>query len=175
MSDPFIPEPMPEPTVQLSPAPSAGPSSWSSLLRRHRWPALIGASFVGSAVVGGAAWALVGTGGSGASVAAASAPSASPSVRHHGSRQGVRGSVVSESGSTWTLRKRSGETVTILITPQTKFGTKKAPVSTAQLPVGTAVAVTGTLTGNTMTATQISVAAGPSPAPAVSAPATNGG
>jgi hypothetical protein len=167
---------MQEPTSQLPLAPAVGPSSWSSLLRRHRWFALIGAVVVVAAVVGGVAWALVGTGGAGPSAAAAPVPSASPSGRHRGPGQGVRGSVVSESGSTWTLRKRSGATVTVVITPQTTFGTKKAPMSATQIPVGTTVAVTGPLTDNTITATWISAAVKPSATPVTStSPATSGG
>jgi hypothetical protein len=64
----------------------------------------------------------------------------------------------------------------VLITPQTTFGTKKAPMSATQIPVGTTVAVTGTLTDNTITATRISVAVKPSATPATStSPATSGG
>lgn len=65
----------------------------------------------------------------------------------------TRGTIITESGSTWTLKTDQGKTVTVTITATTKFGTKKAPASKTDFPVGKSAAVvakpgTGTITAD---------------------------
>jgi riboflavin synthase alpha subunit len=56
---------------------------------------------------------------------------------------GVRGKVTAENGSSWTVTTAKGKAVTVAITPQTQFGTKKQPATAAQFPVGAEVRVVG--------------------------------
>jgi ABC-type Fe3+-hydroxamate transport system substrate-binding protein len=87
------------------------------------------------------------------SSAAAPSSSAKPGG-HHGNA--VFGTIASESPNSWTITKKDGSTVTVTITPQTVFGTKKNPEQATQFTVGELVAVRGQVSGTTITATEIS-------------------
>ena len=100
-------------------------------------------------------------------VAGAGVYSQSPAV-------GVLKGIVSETGTTWTLRTTAGRSVTVVLTAQTAFGTPKAPKTAADFPVGTAVAVTGALHDGTVTATRVAMPARAASSPGPTASATAG-
>ncbi len=81
---------------------------------------------------------------------------------------------MSESSSTWTVRTKAGQSVVVTITPQTHFGTLKAPATRAQFTPGDSVVILGTVSNGTVTATRIAVlapgAANPAPSAAAAAP-----
>ena len=134
---------------------------------------LIAGTVVAAAVVGGAVWAVVAdqsttavTAGSGTPSTAASSPSATPSRAAQGktAAKALRGDVTAESGSTWSVQTRAGKAVTVLITADTSFGTKKQPLTAAQIPAGTTVIITGSQSNGAITATRIVAAATARPA-----------
>lgn len=53
------------------------------------------------------------------------------------------------------MRTAKGTSVTVNVTPQTAFGTKKVPSSASSFPVGAIVRVVGKQTGTAITATRI--------------------
>jgi hypothetical protein len=116
------------------------------------------AVMVASAAVGISVAAC--SGGSGTPSASSSATaSALPGDRHGvGGEQphGIIGQISAENGSTWTVTARDGTRYSVIITPETHFGSPQAPSSVQQFPVGTAVRVTGTITDHTITALLIS-------------------
>ncbi|MGH3784298.1 MAG: DUF5666 domain-containing protein [Pseudonocardiaceae bacterium] len=63
--------------------------------------------------------------------------------------------MTTENGSTWTVNARNGTQYTVTITPQTQFGTRRAPGTAQQFPVGNTVHVSGTANGNAITASRI--------------------
>jgi Domain of unknown function (DUF5666) len=87
------------------------------------------------------------------------APSAAAPTPAHGGRQGIQGTVTAEDGSTWTVTTDRRGPFTVTVTPQTAFGTKKAPGTAQQFPVGTRVRVAGAISGSTITANRIVQAA----------------
>jgi len=54
------------------------------------------------------------------------------------------------------VRTPGGPVFTVIVTPKTRFGTVKHPLSADQLRVGIQVVVQGSISGVTITATQIS-------------------
>lgn len=72
-----------------------------------------------------------------------------------GKQQATRGTIVAQSGSTWTLKTQAGKTITFTITPATEFGTKKAPASKADFTVGKPVAVIAKPGSNPLTAVRV--------------------
>jgi hypothetical protein len=138
---------------------------------RRRRPSrnmLIAGAAVAVVVVGGAAWAVVAShstttisAGSGTPSIAATSAIASPSTAARGTAPGkaLRGDVTAESGSTWTVQTRAGKSVTVVITANTSFGTKKRPLTAAQVPVGTTVIITGSENNGAMDATRVVTAA----------------
>ncbi len=85
----------------------------------------------------------------------------------------TRATIVSEASTSWTVRTMQGKTVTITITPQTQFGTKKAPASRSQFPVGKQIAVIGQQSGTGITATRIRVPQQKKPAGAPATPSSS--
>ena len=106
----------------------------------------------------------------GCGTAAPSSSPAPPPAAKKGAH-GVRGQVTAENGSTWTVTNAKGKAFTVNITPQTTFGTKKAPAAQAQFAVGSQVRVAGTASGTTITATRVAAAKPPGGAPAPASPA----
>lgn len=100
------------------------------------------------------------SGGSGIPSASSSVTaSALPGDRHQvGGEQphGLIGQISAENGSTWTVTAQDGTRYSVIITPETHFGSPQAPASVQQFPVGSAVRVTGTVTDHTITALLIS-------------------
>jgi hypothetical protein len=152
-------QPLPEqPTAPLPAFPGNRPGP------RRRWLIVVAGAALAAAVLGGAGWVLL---DAPASTTPAAPASSSPPARKQGGGHGVRGTIVSEAGSTWIIRTAAGRTVTVLIGAQTLFGTAKAPKTAADFPVGAPVAVTGTVDHDTITATRITI---PRPAPSSTGP-----
>ena len=90
--------------------------------------------------------------------------------------QGTVGQVTAENGGTWTLTTAEGETLSVTLTPATKFGTSKAPATAQSFPVGTRIRVVGKRTDTTIAANRIVQAkaknATSSPSTPSSAPST---
>ena len=88
------------------------------------------------------------------------APAPVPGPTKHGGRghhaPKVTGELTAKNGSTWTVRTPGGPVFTVIVTPKTRFGTVKHPLSADQLRVGMQVVVQGSISGVTITATQIS-------------------
>lgn len=167
---------MTEPLPSVPPPPVEHPTpSWT---RRHRTPLIVGVGAVvaiGVGVgIGAAAAANQPTTGNPQALTSPAAPASTPSTGsaapkskgHHG----TRGTIVSESGTRWTVHTMSGRTLTVTITPQTKFGTKKAPATAAQFTPGKAVVIAGTVSNDAVTATRI---AAPAHAPAHPTPSSS--
>jgi hypothetical protein len=101
------------------------------------------------------------------------APSAPPPGSGHADRQGIRGTITAEDGSTWTVTTARNRRFTVTLTPATAFGTRKAPATAQAFPVGAHVRVAGTVNGSVVSATRVVPAdAGGTQAPATDAPAT---
>lgn len=89
------------------------------------------------------------------SAPSSAATSASPDDRHGaGGEQprGIIGQISAKDGSSWTVTTQDGTRYSVIITPDTDFGSPQAPASAQQFPVGSAVRVTGTITDHTITA-----------------------
>lgn len=103
-----------------------------------------------------------------------------PSAAHQAGHGGMTGEISGISGSTWTVRSARGKDVTVTITPQTQFGTKKAPATVDKFTVGQTVRIAGQRNNDTITAVRITEAkarpaASTSPPPASSStPAASG-
>ena len=55
----------------------------------------------------------------------------------------MRGTVTAEDGDTWTVKTEKGDTLTVTISGDTKFGTAKEPADKAKFTVNSKVIVTG--------------------------------
>ncbi|HEY4007604.1 MAG TPA: hypothetical protein VGM60_20815 [Pseudonocardia sp.] len=103
------------------------------------------------------------------------APAAPPAAKKP--HQATVGQVTGENGGTWTMTTAKGETLSVTLTPATKFGTPKAPATAQSFPVGTRVRVVGKRTDTTITANRIAQAkaknATSPPSTPPSAPPTN--
>ncbi|MDQ1393572.1 MAG: hypothetical protein QOF30_2549 [Acidimicrobiaceae bacterium] len=84
----------------------------------------------------------------GASGAGASASGAK------GKHPAVRGAVTAISGETWSVTVK-GVAITVTVTPETRYGTKAAPLAATDFAVGNEVTVVGSRTGTTVSATRI--------------------
>jgi hypothetical protein len=132
----------------------------------HRWLTLAVAGTAVIALGGGIAYAALD--GSSTNVAATSPTTTSTTLPASGAAagststsarrdRGVRGQITAISGSTWTVESRAGISITVIITPTTKFGTRAAPSSQSSFVVGSEVSVAGTRSGTTVTATRVVV------------------
>ncbi len=59
-----------------------------------------------------------------------------------GKRPAVRGAVTAISGDTWSVTVK-GVAITVTVTPQTKYGTKAAPLAATDFAVGNEVTIVG--------------------------------
>lgn len=100
-------------------------------------------------------------------------PLASPSAPHQAAHGGMTGQISAINGSTWTLHSAHGKDVTVNLTPQTQFGTKKAPAAADQFTVGETVRIAGQRNNGTMTATRVTQAKA-APASSASPAPSNG-
>src|SRR5689334_23279036 len=133
--------PLPDqPTALLPAGPDGRPAWW----RRLSFLVPVAAALA-LVVIGGVLLLLLPRSASPGS-AATTVPATSGAAPKPSGRDGhaIRGAIVSESGSTWTVRTTEGRTVTVLVTSQTRFGTAKHPQAAGDFPVGTTVVVTGT-------------------------------
>lgn len=112
--------------------------------------------------------ACAGTDSNSTSPPVLSAPSA-PREAPHG---GMTGQISAINGSAWTLHSARGKDVTVNVTPQTQFGTKKAPATASQFTVGETVRVAGQRSNDAITAERITQAT--APASSTSPPPSNG-
>ena len=169
MHDPYADEPtrqFPGPPPDLPPT-GVYPVQQRSFVRRHRTPLIIAGAAAAVGLIGGIGSAVLDTGSTPATPAATGTPGVSAPATHRGAAgDTLRGTVPSESGNTWTVRTGTGKTITVSITPKTRFGRKNKSSSAADFPVGAAVVVTGhTHDDSTLTASRISVPEKPSEAP----------
>lgn len=173
MRDPAADQPRPTqavspPAPPVAPAPpplppAAAPSnrSWRSRHRIALLAAIVAVLAIGSGVGIGVAAASDSSGAPSASVTPRTSPlpSTAPATGPAKAQRAVRATIVSEAGSTWTVRTRAGRTITVTVTPTTKFGTKKAPATATQFAAGQLVVIAGTLNNDTITATRIAAPA----------------
>jgi hypothetical protein len=68
----------------------------------------------------------------------------------------LSGPIMTENGSTWTVKTATDHTYTVIITDTTAFGDTKNPATKGQFRVGDIAHVTGTMSGSTITASRIS-------------------
>jgi hypothetical protein len=73
----------------------------------------------------------------------------------------LSGPIMTENGSTWTVKTVTDHTYTVIITDTTAFGDTKDPATEEQFRVGDIAHVTGTLSGSTITASRISNVSNP--------------
>jgi hypothetical protein len=102
-----------------------------------------------------AACASVLAGCSATSVTPAPTPatsSSAPAAKH----SHLSGPIMTENGSTWTVKTATDHTYTVIITDTTAFGDTKDPATKGQFRVGDIAHVTGTMQGSTITASRIS-------------------
>jgi Domain of unknown function (DUF5666) len=138
--------------------------------RRHRVAVAMTALALGGAAVGVGVGLDLTRGGSSTTVTAVqtpatSAPASSAATRPSSrQRRHILGVIQSVSGSTWTVRTRAGASITVIVTPQTQFGSAKNPGSPEQFAAGDSVVVAGAADDRQLTATRI-VAAPESGAP----------
>lgn len=125
-----------------------------SWLRRHDRPLLFGLAAV--LVFGAGVGVGVAASDSGTSRAALASPASKGKAHGH---RGTRATIVSEAGTTWIVRTPSGHTLTVTLTPKTKFGTKKAPATVTQFTRGDMIVIGGTVNSDTITATRIATPA----------------
>lgn len=157
-------------------------------LRRRSTMIVGGVAIAAAAVGGGVAVAAAFSDGTSTAGHALPADSASPSSgtsaggtgqsgqggkagKQHGAK-GTRGVVLTESGATWTIRTADGKTITVKITAQTHYGTKKAPAQAGAFHTGSTVVVIGPQANGTITAKRIATpmhGAKPHPSPTPSA------
>lgn len=155
-SPPEPPEPPspPEPLME----PTEPPTEPPSFTRRHRTELIVAAVAV-IALGAGTGIALAASAGSAAPAASASAstspPASAPPSGQARAGKAIRATIVSESGSTWIVRTQAGQSVTVTITPRTKFGTRKAPATQAAFAVGAPVLVLGRETNGVIAATRV--------------------
>jgi hypothetical protein len=128
--------------------------------RARRW--VLGTGAVLVAMAAGAAIGIALTRDSGTAAPAATTVPTSAPASHTGSAtagtsHGARGQITAESGSSWTVVTAKQKTITVIVSPTTKFGTAAAPATAAQFPVGTTVAVRGHRSGATITALRMFV------------------
>lgn len=69
----------------------------------------------------------------------------------------LRARITAISGSTWTVQPSKGGALSVIVSDQTKFGSKKAPTTSADFPVGTRVAIVGPRVGDRIQATRIMI------------------
>jgi len=164
----------PPPPYHPAPPPPERRTPWSRLtaaVRSHRLPVEIGALVVALLAGTGVGLALDG-GGTGASVPA-SAPvpatspptTAAPRVAPADGLRAVRGRITAESSSNWTVVTARGRSITVVISPSTKFGTAAAPSSAGQFAVGDTVVVRGALSSSSIVAARVLVPRTPSVPP----------
>lgn len=99
--------------------------------------------------------------------------STAPSAAHQAGHGGMTGQISAINGSTWTVHSARGKDVRVTLTPQTQFGTKKAPATADKFTVGETVHIAGQRNNDTITAERIAEAAA-RPAPSTSPPPANG-
>jgi hypothetical protein len=130
-------------------------------IRAHGRQSIIAALVVVTLAVSGVAYAVSNSGGSSTSPAAApptSAPTttapaspAAPAKRH----PVLRGLLTAIGPGNWTVRTRTGQTIAVIVNPQTQFGTRKAPLASSAFAIGDRIVVSGPQTAITVVAARI--------------------
>ncbi|HEV3359269.1 MAG TPA: DUF5666 domain-containing protein [Pseudonocardiaceae bacterium] len=138
-------------------------------MRINRHLGRVGGAMLGLAAIG---LVLTGCGSSSASPAPTTAPATTttPTVTKH-AHAGISGNITAENSTNWTVQAQSGKQYTVIVGPNTQFGTKKTPATRQQFTVGEKVRVAGAVQGRTVTATRIEAPATAS-APSTSTPPT---
>ncbi len=131
--------------------------------RRGMVAAAVAAMLAGGGI--GAGIALAATASSAAPSPQASAATPRGSAGKHVTRLFTRGTITAQSPASWTVRTAAGTTVTVVISAQTHFGTKKRPATRSQFHPGSMVLVGGKTNGSTVSAKVILPAAAHQAAP----------
>lgn len=122
--------------------------------RRRGARAVVGA--LGATVAIGLVACSSGSGSqSGTPSGAASPTTSAPAKSDHPDE--ITGQISAENGSSWTVTTKDGTQYRVDITPQTQFGTQRAPGTPQQFPVGSTAHVSGPVNDHTITATRITV------------------
>ncbi|HEV7192370.1 MAG TPA: hypothetical protein VGN35_04120 [Jatrophihabitantaceae bacterium] len=161
---------MTEPLPPILPTAEPAPTAKRSWILRRRAPLIVAA--VAFVAIGTGVGIAVAAGDSPAAhvatpPATTTAPPASPSAKKHAGK-GARVTIVSEAGSTWMVRTKAGQLLTVKITAQTQFGSKKSPSSAVQFTAGKIAVIVGQIENNSVTATRVAAVHGHSPGPSVS-------
>lgn len=69
----------------------------------------------------------------------------------------LRARITAIRGSIWTVQPSKGGALSVIVSDQTKFGSKKAPTTSADFPIGTRVAIVGPRVGDRIQATRIMI------------------
>jgi hypothetical protein len=140
-------------------------------IRTHVLQAIIAAVVVLALAVGGVAYAVSNSGGSSNPQAAptTTAPSTPPPAATKRPKP-VRGRLTAMAPGNWTLQTKTGQTMAVVINAKTKFGSKKAPLTSSSFAVGNSIVVSGQQTATSISATRITMA--PAKAPAAGATTT---
>lgn len=152
----------------------------TALIRSHRLLAEAAVAVIALGGGIGVGFGIVDLGGSSSPAAdptpssptiSSTTPATTPGGSSQPKLQGVRGQITAENGSTWTVLSRAGQSVTVVITATTQFGTKAQPGSASQFVPGSQIAAIGSRNGTTVTATRVIVpAAAPNPPSSTTAP-----
>jgi hypothetical protein len=144
----------------ITDADYGGMNKIKNSIRQHFALVLTGATCL---ILAGAVLIVALTGAGGTSHGAASStstttvPPAKGAKGAKGEHPSVHGAVTAISGDTWSVTVR-GVGLTVKVTPQTKYGTKVAPMTATDFAVGNQVTVAGARTGTTVTATRVTEA-----------------
>jgi hypothetical protein len=135
-----------------------------SMVASHKVPALV-IGFAAAIALGfgisyaafhGSSSTVAGTGSTGVTATTQPSPSSSAHVSANHSGESIRGALVAMSGDTWTIHTRQGQSLSILITPGTRFGSTAHPSTESGFAVGQEVRVSGNPTAaSTWTARRI--------------------
>ena len=149
-------QPPPE-THQQETAQFAVPPQQPSFWQRYK-AALLAGGLVLVLLIAGLVWVVAASSTSDTSQPAAPPPPTSSAKTKD--RPVTRGTVTAEDGDTWTIKTDRGDTVSVTITDQTKFGTVREPVDKARITVNSKVIVTGKDTDGKVEARRIRLAPG---------------
>jgi hypothetical protein len=128
-------------------------------IRTHARQAAIAAVVMVALAAGGVAYAVSNSGGSPSPQAAPPTTTAPANPRAASARaKPVRGQLTAIAPGSWTLQTSTGQTMTVIIDPKTKFGANKAPSTSSAFAVGNSIVVRGRQSGTSITAKRIRMA-----------------
>jgi hypothetical protein len=138
-----------------------GMAHLTRFIRTHGRRSIIAGVVVVALAVGGVAYAVAGSGGSATSQAnppATSAPTTAPPAPAAKRHPILRGLITAIAPGNWTVRTRSGQTIAVIVSAQTQFGSRRAPLTSSAFAVGDRILVIGPRTETTIVAARIAKA-----------------